>query len=130
MKIRISISLLPCLALLLISAQANAEKVVGTCKVNVVGAHPFTIDGKFYEGKVPDNTIRSFVSTRTWAHKWAEEYRSKAALIADMKSKMADDLNSALTIMCWSDKGKLHMSPVSNEKAKSQDFPDAPKKYR
>jgi hypothetical protein len=130
MKMRIAMGLSSWIALLLVSTHVNAEKVVGTCKVDVAGPHPFTVNGKLYEGKVPDKTIRSSATTRAWALKWAEEYRSIAPAMADMKVKMANDMIAALTIMCMSEKGKLQMGPANNEKTKPQDFPDGPRKYR
>jgi hypothetical protein len=129
MKKHIAISLLPWIALLLISAQANAEKVVGTCKVDVAGPHPFTINGKLYEGKVPDNIHQSHASTRAWALRWAEEYRPLAATIADMKKRMANEMISAMLIMCESEKGRLQIGPFGGG-SKPDDFPDGPKKYR
>jgi hypothetical protein len=130
MKMRISISLFSWIAVLLLATPVHAEKVVGTCKVDVAGPHPFTIDGKLYEGKVPDKTIPSHASTRAWALKWAEEYRKIAPQMADMKVHMANDMISALTIFCWSEKGRLQMSAAQSETTKPQDFPDGPKKYR
>src|SRR5439155_12059636 len=111
MKSRIAKSLLPLMALLLISAQANAEKVVGTCKADVAGPHPFTITGKLYEGKAPDGVYQSIASTRAWALKWAEEYRPLSALLADQKSKMAQELLFVLAIACASEKRRVQPQP-------------------
>jgi hypothetical protein len=128
MKSRIAINLLPWITLLFIS-QAHAEKVVGTCKVDVVGAHPFTITGKIYEGKVPDNIIQSHASTRAWALKWAEEYRPMSAMLADQKAKMANELLYVLFIGCISEKGNMGLRPYDGT-AQSADYPDGPRTFR
>lgn len=129
MKSRIAKSLLPLMALLLISAQAHAEKVVGTCKADVAGPHPFTITGKLYEGKVPDNVYKSVASTRAWALKWAEEYRPLSPLLADQKAKMAHELLFVLTISCVSEKGRVALQPYDGT-ANPADYPDGPRSFR
>src|SRR5215831_3744046 len=111
MKICIANSLLPSVALLLSSVHANAEKVVGTCKVDVAGPHSFTINGKLYEGKVPDNIHQSYASTHSWARKWAEEYRPHSSSMADLKLKTANELSGSIRIVCESEKGKVQLMP-------------------
>src|SRR5215831_7095271 len=114
MKMRIAMALLSWITLLLVSTRVNAEKVVGTCKVDVAGPHPFTVNGKLYEGKVPDKTIQSSATTRAWALKWAEEYRSIPPAMAEKEVKKGNGMIAALAIKCTSEKGKLQMSPANN----------------
>src|SRR5262245_32171648 len=97
MKNRIVKNLLP-LGLLIISTQAGAENVVGTCKADVVGPHPFTIAGKLYEGKAPDGVHQSMASTRAWMLHWAEEMRPHSSKFADDKAKMANEMMFVLTL--------------------------------
>ena len=129
MKSGIAKGLLPLIALMSMSAQANAEKVVGTCKVDVAGPHPFTITGKLYEGKVPDDVVQSSAMTRAWGLKGAEEYRAFSSTLADQKAKMANALQFVLMIICKSEKGAVSLAPYDG-RAKPADYPDGPRVFR
>jgi hypothetical protein len=127
MNNRIVNFLLP--AALLFSAHALAEKVVGTCKVDVTGPHPFTINGKLYEGKAPANTFESHASTKAWALQWAEEYRALSPALADQRAKMADTLTYVFGIYCVSEKGRMQLAPYDGT-ANSADYPSGPRTFR
>jgi hypothetical protein len=129
MNSRIAKLLLPLMAVLLLSEQALAEKVLGTCKVDVTGPHTFTIAGKIYEGKPPANTFESHASTRAWALAWAEEYRSLSTTLYDQKVKLANELLFVLMIHCASEKGRVQLAPYDGT-AKAADYPSGPRTFR
>jgi hypothetical protein len=129
MNSRIAKCLVPMMASVALATQAHAEKVVGTCKVEVAGAHTFTINGNLYEGKVPDNTFQSLASTKAWTLKSAEEYRPLSATLADQKIKMADTLLFAFLIHCASEKGRVQLAPYDGT-ANPADYPSGPRTFR
>lgn len=111
------------------TACASADgKVIGTCKVEVVGAKTLTYEGKSYERAPPSGLKASSANSRAWLLKLADEIRPKSPQIANDTAKQAEAIGSALTFVCASDKGTLTVGPVGG--AKFTDYPGGSKKYR